>query len=88
MLSKTPDNFNAHRVCLQCRLASLDDLEPLQQLTKLTQLGTDGNACCNLHPISRFRIEVLARHSANLQQIDSHKVGHNPLGYTGILHTG
>lgn len=64
---------------LQCRLASLDDLEPLQQLIKLTQLGIEGNACCNLHPVSRFRIEVLARHSANLQQIDSHKVGHDPL---------
>ncbi|KAL3143492.1 Leucine-rich repeat-containing protein 49 [Trebouxia sp. C0009 RCD-2024] len=70
------------------RLASLDDLEPLQQLTKLTQLGTEGNACCNLHPISRFRIEVLARHSANVQQIDSHKVGHSPLSRARMLHTG
>ena len=56
------------------RLATLDELEPLQQLTRLTQLGTEGNPCCTLHPVSRFRIEVLARHSTNLQQIDSHKV--------------
>ena len=57
-----------------CRLETLDDLAPLQQLTRLTQLGTEGNPCCNLHPVSRFRIEVLARHSTSLQQIDSHKV--------------
>ena len=57
-----------------CRLATLDDLVPLQQLSGLTQLGLEGNPCCNLHPISRFRIEVLARHCTSLQLMDSHKV--------------
>ncbi|KAL0045275.1 hypothetical protein WJX82_002456 [Trebouxia sp. C0006] len=56
------------------RLATLDDLVPLQQLSGLTQLGLEGNPCCNLHPISRFRIEVLARHCTSLQLMDSHKV--------------
>ena len=70
-------------VCLHCRLAALDDLEPVQQLTKLTQLDTEGNPCCNLHPMSRFRIEVLARHSTSLQQIDSHKVGHGKVAAQG-----
>lgn len=60
-------------VCF-CRLATLDDLVPLQQLSGLTQLGLEGNPCCNLHPISRFRIEVLARHCTSLQLMDSHKV--------------
>ena len=59
---------------MSCRLTALDDLEPLQQLTQLTQLGIEGNACCNLHPMSRFRMEVLARHSTSLQQMDLHKV--------------
>ena len=72
------------------RLATLDDLEPLQQLARLTQLGTEGNPCCNLHPVSRFRIEVLARHSTSVQQIDSHKVSqaHDTLMHTStcMLH--
>lgn len=59
---------------VSCRLATLDELDPLQQLTRLTQLGLEGNPCCNLHPMSRFRIEVLARHCLSLQQMDSHKV--------------
>ncbi|KAA6424148.1 MAG: hypothetical protein FRX49_06107 [Trebouxia sp. A1-2] len=57
------------------RLATFNDLVPLQQLSRLTQLGLEGNPCCNLHPISRFRIEVLARHCTSLQLMDSHKVG-------------
>ncbi len=57
-----------------CRLAILGDLVPLQQLSGLTQLGLEGNPCCNLHPMSRIRIEVLARHCTSLQLMDSHKV--------------
>ncbi|DBA75297.1 TPA: Leucine-rich repeat-containing protein 49, variant 3 [Trebouxia sp. C0004] len=56
------------------RLATLDDLVPLQQLSRLTQLGLEGNPCCYLHPISRFRIEVLARHCTSLHLMNSHKV--------------
>ena len=60
---------------LAFRLASMQDLAPLQQLTQLTQLGLEGNPCCNLHPASRFRIELLARLVTSLHQMDSLKVG-------------
>lgn len=58
----------------QHRLARLDDLKPLQQLTSLKHLELDGNPCCSLHPPARFRIEVLARQCSQLQQMDFQQV--------------
>lgn len=58
----------------KCRLVGLDDLKPLQQLTALQHLELEGNPCCGLHPPSRFRIEVVARHCSNLHQLDAQQV--------------